>query len=280
MDIRLNTQMVHPYHDKVFGSEELKKNYNLQEVINKIKVFAKDHSVCLFIGKQPHESLPIEKNVIWISGDIVVTKSIPEDRLHLWLNFVDSDQLKDFTQLFDKIIIDRETRKFMGQNSEKEDFISRFQFLLKPNSNSELLFEKELFGINFGDVEEKVFNHVHLICPRDEMEEDKVDWFIDVYQKNTPAEKQKKNYEEFKEKNKNLPEEDLRDAFIDSILDAQYNESDFFEKLREWSSQKTKEHLENKFLSVEIIEDKPFPYSNSKTSTAYFIARGIKETRI
>src|SRR3984957_19454566 len=123
MDIRINTPSLHPYHDKVFGSEELKKNYNLQEVIDKIKTLAaSEHTLCLFIGRQPSEPLPKETHAVWISGDKVVNTEIPDDRLHLWLDFIDSDQLKQLTHLFDKIIIDNSTVKFLGPNAENEDF--------------------------------------------------------------------------------------------------------------------------------------------------------------
>lgn len=117
-----------------------KYNYSLSEMIERVNTASQNNQkICLFIGRKAHEPLPAEEGCLWISGDVGLSEKICDlsHRIHLQLDFTDEKQLKILSYLFDKIVIDQSTCKYMNG-----DFISRFNKLLKPNNASQLIFER------------------------------------------------------------------------------------------------------------------------------------------
>ncbi len=132
-----------------------KESYKLGEIIAKIKTLQSEgKTICLFLGRTPLEHLPSDRNEakgndVWISADIslnpfldtlyppqLIDSSDLTQRLYLWLNFNEQEDLILIQGLFDKIVIDQSTVK----EFRKHDFAKRFSILLHT-PESELIFE-------------------------------------------------------------------------------------------------------------------------------------------
>ncbi len=135
-------------------AETAKADYKLGDTIAKIKSLQLEgKSICLFIGRTPLECLPSDRNEakeneIWVSADISFspcndTQFTPEliessdltQRLHLWLDFNEQENVKLIEGLFDTIVIDKSTVQFI-----KDDFAKRFSILFH-DAESVLIFQ-------------------------------------------------------------------------------------------------------------------------------------------
>lgn len=157
--------------------ERFKSDYDLKSVVNQIESLSStDQKVCLFIGRHANEPLPNEENAVWVSGDICLAYEpySLKDRLHLCLDFTDINELAKLQGLFDKIVIDQSTCKFL---SIEGGFISHFARLLKPSDESCLIFESTPYmgGCGPGEwVHEALFinNYSSLLMPMKVMKTD------------------------------------------------------------------------------------------------------------
>jgi hypothetical protein len=126
-----------------------KQTYKLGEITAKIKKLQSEgKSICLFVGRTPLEKLPshyseAKENEVWVSGDIALVSpegfkeledSELNQRIHLWFDFNHQEGLDLIQGLFDKIVIDCSTPKFLNN-----DFIKRFSILLH-SPQSEMIF--------------------------------------------------------------------------------------------------------------------------------------------
>src|ERR1700722_3207758 len=90
--------------------------YVLEEQAEKIKELRRlspKIKVSLFVCRTEDQPLPIEAGKRWLSGDIKVNGPIPPDRIHLRCDFTDEERLKTFHELFDEVVIDQSSVKFL-----------------------------------------------------------------------------------------------------------------------------------------------------------------------
>jgi hypothetical protein len=270
--------------------EEMEANYSLDETAQKIeKLSQSDDRVCLFIGRTGNEPLPREENAIWISGDIqFATEPYSlEERIHIWHDFTDEKGLSKFQGLFDKIVIDQSTCKALGN-----DFISRFARLLKPSSQSVLIFEKTPYTSCYHETIEQPKNiYSSLLVPISYLTTDQENdqKHLEEYEKNNDQSQRDDDFIAFKQQLFEVhpswvglfTDEDLESQFCEYIIQrlrSEHNDPTLCDKLEEWAIQDTKEHTEQIFQKVEFFEDRPYPYPTnySKERNSFFIATGIK----
>lgn len=275
----------HPYAAKVEGSEQLKRTYDLNRMLSRIEGI-EDKRVCLFIGRTPTEALPDEEGKVWVSGDIYVGEEIPEERIHLWLDFTDAKQLTCLHQHFDEIIIDMAVTKFL-----KGDFITRFVPLFKPSAESVFIFEPIPGVIGFGhDITEPEFNFSNYRIPAQWMhdeDEEKMQVF-EKYQTETDETQQQKDYEFFLEEHQEefehtfppVDEEDKRRDFMWHIIDRDYQppETTKIEEAKKDMIRFVQEHCSQFFEDVTYHEATEFYGSTQSISGIYkyIVAKGIK----
>lgn len=124
--------------------------YKHEEAIQNVlraaeKCAAEGKKFCLYLGRQSHQSLPLNPQEIWVSFDYELVKKIPKGRLHLLMNINDLKETNKIYQLFDKVMLDLSCLKFVQEGGDPWAHMSR-QFL-KPAPSSELITEA-CTGIN------------------------------------------------------------------------------------------------------------------------------------
>lgn len=276
-------------------SEQIEKKvleftYDFEENVSKIKKLSMlDQKICLFIGRCADERLPIEKGCFWVSGDLhLAEKSFSSDRIHLRCDFTKPEQLIKLNGLFDKIVIDQSTCKFM-----EGDFISRFALLLKESSSSQLIFEVTPYMYNPG-LETKEFENYfsHAIFSLNylskDFDEDKSLYL--EYQANVSSEEKQFDLKAFKEEEgvqsnswKCEPENieaQFRNYIIKKIR-LQTNNPTQMDQLRSRLIDSTQNHVGLIFQQVERIEHSTFPYETNYSQPGkdrFFVATGIKKS--
>jgi hypothetical protein len=294
-----------PSYQNASSLEEMQASYSLKETIQKIKELSQSgEKVCLFIGRTISESLPKEEGVIWISGDrefVQTTYSADsssinslKEKIHICCDFTDEKSMGEFRGLFNKIVIDRSTCKFMDG-----DFISRFARLLKPYSESNMIFEKTPYTTVYStEVKEPQNRYSYLMIPDDflyrEIEEN--DYIIQRYNRITGSSQKASDFIKFKEEQVVLyklnnihdladlfSQEDLEDSFnyfIANKLRSSYGFNPSCSESLEVCVQETKKHMEKIFQKVELIENSSYPYSTNysheEKKEAFFIATGLR----
>ncbi len=108
--------------------------YDLDQTINKVK--GVNNRLCLFIGRTPRESLPANPNETWVSLDIEPCDHVPAGRLHLSMDFNDRLQRQKIEKLFDKVVVDYSTIKFLGDDPWRD-----LGSLVKPLPTSTIITE-------------------------------------------------------------------------------------------------------------------------------------------
>lgn len=123
------------------------ESYSLEQAIIKIRNFAKEEKkLCLFLGRSDEEVVPQEDDAVWISLDISVSAKPSPNRLHLQMDFNDSTEMAKIKGLFDKVIVDQSTFKFIRDKPWK-----RLSELLKPSIESLLITEAHPGSICYFD---------------------------------------------------------------------------------------------------------------------------------
>jgi hypothetical protein len=274
--------------------EELRATYDLEGTIQTIKNLSQgDKKICLFIGRVGDEPLPEEEGVIWVSGDIgFATRPYSlKERIHIVHDFTDEEGLSRLHGLFDKIVVDQSTCKDLG-----DDFISCFARLLKPTSQSVLIFEKTPYLAGFSSTVEQPENHyANLTMPCSYLitDQENDDKYFKEYEKTNDLSQKGNDFRAFRQQlidskswEAELADEDqdLTNAFrmyIIQKLRAEHNHPSLRNKAFEWATQNTKEHTEQIFQKVEYIEGRPYPYPTnySTDKDAFFVATGIQRVR-
>ncbi len=141
-----------PFGNQSEETKSARQNYNFGEMIGKIKTLQSEgKTICLFVGRTPLEKLPSDQgeakeNEVWVSADIslkpycswnnpCIESTDLTQRLYLWLDLNERRLFVSIKGLFDKIVFDQSTSKFLGKN-----FYQHFSILLHSDE-SEMLFK-------------------------------------------------------------------------------------------------------------------------------------------
>jgi hypothetical protein len=278
-----------------------KQNYQLGETIAKIKKLQSEgKSICLFVGRTPLEKLPshyneAKENEVWISGDIALVSSEGfielenselNQRIHLWFDFNHQEGLDLIQGLFDKIVIDCSTPKFLN-----EDFIQRFGVLLH-SSESEMIFPNPC----------KTQMNVQQDPSKGEFSFDPNSYTIETGLLSFGKKNKELTNEYYEQYKKTKTEEEIQadkkkyQATPRSVAESDPNfESKFktYIATREgkdgltWMAKEAKErlktHLENIYTSVEEHQNTNYPFTTHYTSNedkdGYFIVRNFRSQR-
>lgn len=262
-----------------------KQDYNPEKVAEKIKQIRKEKpelKICLFLCRRENEPLPSEEGKIWMSGDNETNGKIPPNRIHLWVDFTNEKHLEFYHGLFDEIVIDQSSVKFMGT-----DFISRFVKLFYPSNEVKFIFEN-CINQSYEEVDKPIVAHSGIIFPKEYIEEVyqiQNKWFKETYPKDSSS--YAKEYQIFCKNTqnifagRNLDEKELHKQFKGYIIQEKFpQEKDPTYVLFQEASEKRKKHLEEFFQSVKLIEKQPYPYETRYQSDndPYFIAQGLKSS--
>jgi len=109
---------------------------------------AAGNNIGLIVGRTMLEPVPFQDGWQWVSLDNVLyhnyqiqdTPQLPSQRHHLVVNINDQAQCDILRALFDKVIVDRSTVKFI-EAIEGENPVKRLSRLLKSRASSTLIFE-------------------------------------------------------------------------------------------------------------------------------------------
>lgn len=105
--------------EKIQRDKETKLSLTLDETIDKIKKLdLNGKKLCLFIGRTENEELPEEEDSIWLSLDCQKVENPKYSRLHLQADFTNLAHLEKMKGLFDKVIVDFSTFKFMAATAD------------------------------------------------------------------------------------------------------------------------------------------------------------------
>jgi len=136
---------------------------DVDQVVAKIKELKKNHKICLFIGKQPHEPLPAKQyGTVWVSLDLHDDEDMntPQDRLHLMMDGRDEEAIKKINGLFHEVVFDASTWKFFGGTDERDEIsLQRFSKLLDSSDPEATLitdFGRSIIGLE--EIDEAVLD--------------------------------------------------------------------------------------------------------------------------
>lgn len=266
------------------------KATNNQNTIKRIQKCSQDGArICLFVGRTPQESLPVEKDVIWVSLDngLRNAEELSPDKFHLIVDCNDADQMACIQHLFTKVIVDQSTWKFF-----KPGIIERLSTLLIPSPESTLVFESAFqFVLPKEEISEWEFDHILLSYPTSDdvkNESEKNQFLQQFIEKIGGIEKLAENslYLDFKQQ---LDEEtlaisdenDLIGDFFQSLL-KQSGITDPADKYIPLAREKTQSYLATLFEKVELKQDTPYPYPTRYSSghDTFFVATGPKQNNL
>lgn len=258
----------------------LQQEYNPETIVKSIREMRLlDKKICLFMCKRENEELPKEEGCLWVSGDIEVSGIISATRLHIWANFNVEQQLEKFYGLFDKIVIDQSSVKFLGNN-----FASRFIKLLHPSPDAEFIFENT-FNTSYINIEEPCTTEDSVTFPLNFLNKDRViqdEWFEKMYPQESSQYKELfetyyLNIEQFAIRQKWTKETiylNFKNWTIQSKFPAEKSSSNpFFEE----ACLKRQQLLQQYFTSVILVKNKPYPYYTAvrTANDCYFVAKGL-----
>ncbi len=236
--------------------------------------------VCGFFCRREDQSLPIEQGKFWSSADREVRGIIPPTRIHVWKDLTNEKDLEKFYGLYDEIVIDQDSVKYIGT-----DFISRFVPLFFPSSEAVFVFENTFFTSYPKELESPIVTHLEIKYPpkykADEIAQKK-NWFNENYPKGSTQYTQEFNiYKETIKKiaeQLNWSEEKQHSGFPAWFIQFKFpkEENPHYPFVCE-ATEKRKKHLEEYFQTVTCYENQPYPYIGVPgAKDCYFIARGIR----
>ncbi len=145
-------------------------SYEFGEMVGKINHILSDgKKACLFIGRTAGEALPpSDQKEEWISADIFRVNSGEEGltgRIHLWIDCNQQDAIEPLRGLFDRIVIDGATIKFL-----RDDFAKRFSVMLR-SKDSFMIFETSTRQWAKNNVSETTFSKesYNVLYPLDDL---------------------------------------------------------------------------------------------------------------
>lgn len=253
----------------------------IEEIYN---AAAKGMKIGLVIGREVGQPVPQKEGWLWVSGNLDGAPAILESRVHLQMDFNKDETCEKLHGLFDRVVVDTETLKFMFKPW------SRFKSLLKIEPTSQLITER-LHAITLDpkasefrvDPEAGISYFTQEMMDR---EYEEADEFYDEWESTCSDEQwealtdkfwsqQTPSSREFYE----AQEEEFHTDFKRHILDT--NIPDRFQcmpEARKRGIEAVKDYLPTLFENVEMVENRPYPtregFDLSKES--YFVLTGPK----
>ncbi len=248
----------------------------LAEEIKKIRAAGK--KVFLYICRTENQPLPSEEGCVWVSGDIAVHGIIPPSRLHIWADFTNEEHLKRFYGLFDKLVVDLSSVKFLGV-----DFISRLVPLLNPSQDAEFVFEN-MFFTSLKSTGSPVVTKDSIEIPKDfykKTQEVKEEWVKQAYPKDSPqyAEEFSNYYPKIKQiaTQRNWSEKELHRQCQSWIIQTKFPADINPETvLVDQATALRKNHLEEYFRLITLFENQIYPYLTNGSKATFFVAKNLK----
>jgi hypothetical protein len=128
--------------------------YKVNDVRDSLRALSSQgKKIGLFIGKTATETLPKDDKLIWVSLDLEILNDMPADsfntgriapdRLHLKMDFNDQKKMDELRYLFDKVVVDASTWKFVDDKGKLGNSLRRFHSLLKQKPSSEITIHPE-----------------------------------------------------------------------------------------------------------------------------------------
>lgn len=269
-DFRAKYNLVGPVQK--YRPENVLHEINKPESLNK--------TICLFVCRREDQSLPETEGELWVSGDRLVSGIIPPDRLHIWADFKQEEQLKRYYGCFDKVVVDISSVKFLGL-----DFESRLMKLLRPSKKAELVFENSFLTKIVTDQNGKVSkDDLEIPCNiKEQLAKIGLTWFEQTYPKDSSQ--YQDNFKEFSLSIESIAqhyqwsEEKIHIAFRNHMIESHLPlEKNPEYVLHKQATQLRKEYLEKCFDSVTLVNNHPYlPQTVSKSGhEEYIVAKGMK----
>lgn len=263
--------------------KSLEETYCLETMIKKIVIATQNNQkICLFIGRTADEPLPLEENCTWVSGDKYLSKQpcSLEDRIHLLCDFTDELQLEKFHTLFDKIVIDQSTCKFLDG-----DFISRFVKLLKKNEDSQLIFERTPYIGGYPPQATECINRyscVEIPCSFAMRDMDRDKEIFTEYQEQ--ADQQTKDTDQHGFQNQRANGSRIiyptLQGYIAAKIRKEKGEPTLQEQAYKNAREDTERHTATLFKDVKVYEKATFPYPTNYSTpgnNSFVVATGVKK---
>lgn len=262
-------------------------NYEFGKMVAKINDFiAEGKRVCLFVGKPAAQPLPENnENEVWVSADKLIVfdiyREVKPDRMHLWIDCNQQAAIETLTGLFDRIVVDTSTIKFLN-----DDFARRFAVMLR-NDTSSLIFESKTGVVGYRDKVAFDPNTYHLtLCLKDygnDLMQQK--FLMDQYYTQSSQLNCKWDFDEFQKSiSSNFLKllhkdpsklEDLKKAFSNHHL-KKIGVISYSDRCIQWSEKKLESHLKQIYNHVEFHDQEPFPYPERYKKLGYFVVSGFK----
>ena len=110
-----------PYIQSLNPTQQVDNSYKFGEMVGKIhQLLCEGKKTCLFVGRTSSEPLPPNnQEEEWISADMYRVSSGEESlsgRIHLWIDCNQQEAIESLTGLFDRIVVDWSTIKFLNND--------------------------------------------------------------------------------------------------------------------------------------------------------------------
>lgn len=248
------------------------------------KAAAKGMKIGLVIGREVDQPVPQQEGWLWVSGNLDGAPAILENRVHLQMDFNKDETCEKLHGLFDQVVVDTETLKFMSKPW------SRFVSLLKVEPTSQLITER-LHAVTLDpkasefrvDPESGTSYFTQEMMDREWEQEDE---FYDEWESACSDEQWAALSEEFLSQKSpedreyyEAKEEEFYNDFRRHILDTFLPERfQCIPEARRLGIEAIKDYLPTLFENVELVENHPYPtregFDLSKES--YFVLTGPK----
>ncbi len=278
-----------PFQGKnTLEGSEMTQRQRMKQIAEQIKAI-KGRVYC-FIGKTANEPLPTTEGAIWISADIeYISKAyeepVPPERIHIQGDFNEPDTEKsgliEINHLLDTVVVDKTTCHFFT----KGDFISRFAKLLKPSSDSTLIFEVSPYLCQRDPAISSPENHYGVLCLPPKDLKDKIDYY-QLYREKTGPEQVEQEFLQYVQQRTSDPNlrsrekyqkdpELLRDNFKAYVVTIKMKIVSYESQMFEWARNDTQRHLEELFKDVKRLNDIQYPYLTRVCIADVFVAKKL-----
>ena len=124
-----------PPREEIGLSQEGIDRLNQLGIDTILKASTEGKKIGLIIGRDKDQAVPIEEGWLWVAGNIRGDPAILENRVDLQMNFSDEGTIQKLEGMFDRVVVDISTLKFIRGAWQK------VTPLLKPLLSSELITE-------------------------------------------------------------------------------------------------------------------------------------------
>lgn len=269
------------YTQNTESKEVISNTAEVEEIHN---AAAKGMKIGLVIGREVDQPVSQREGWLWVSGNIEGDPAILENRVHLQLDFNQSETCDLLQGLFDTVVVDASTLKFMSAPW------SRFAALLKPEPSSMLITERmKVLTQNKKSDEFRVDlenGTIYFSMDMQIKEWEEEDAFYEEWETNCSEEEGLRLSEEFLNSLNQVDREyyssdkhefniAFRKYILDTFLPDRYQ---CLPEARRLGINAIKDHLSTLFDRVEMVENRPYPTREDFDSSnrSYFVLTGPK----